>query len=45
MIFDKLKETYALSDQGIRGAKWGTFWTCVTPWAAWRRCSLLWTRS
>lgn len=30
MIFDKLKETYALSDQGIRGAKWGTFWTCVT---------------
>ena len=30
MIFDKLKEAYALSDQGIRGAKWGTFWTCVT---------------
>lgn len=30
MIFDKLKETYALSDQGIRGAKWGTFWTCAT---------------
>lgn len=30
MIFGKLKETYALSDQGIRGAKWGTFWTCVT---------------
>lgn len=30
MIFDKLKETYALSNQGIRGAKWGTFWTCVT---------------
>ena len=30
MIFDKLKEAYALSDQGIRGTKWGTFWTCVT---------------
>ena len=30
MIFDNLKETCALSDQGIRGAKWGTFWTCVT---------------
>ena len=30
MIFDNLQEKYALTDQGVRGAKWGTFWTCIT---------------
>lgn len=30
MILDRLQETYALSEQGVRGVKWGTFWTCVT---------------
>ena len=30
MIFDTLKEKYALTDQGVRGAKWGTFWVAIT---------------
>lgn len=30
MLFDSLKETYALSDEAVRGVKLGTLWTAVT---------------